>query len=211
MDPVQYWPQVFVPSSLEHAKSIILSADSTEESWKRETEETVTSMIEAFAAADRPIGPTSLLLDYGCGVGRLSRHLIERTGCTVLGTDIVPKMLEYSVAFVNSANFIVCPQRALPTLERQGLRVDGAFAVWVLQHCYDPRVELDFIARLLGDAGLLFVVNKTDRFVPVVPDSDWAKWHDDGVDVRSLARARFDEIRDCGSAGDNYCALLRKR
>jgi SAM-dependent methyltransferase len=194
---------------MEHARAIILSSDPDGRKWREETETTVDLLIGAFERAGRPIGLDSVMLDYGCGVGRVAKRLIERTGCTVIGTDIVLKMLEYAGQYVGSPNFIACPQSALEKLTATGLRVDGAFSIWVLQHCMDPEEDVRRIISLLKpDPGLLFVLNKTDRYLPVVPEGRWAKWADDEVNVVDVLGKFFRIEADCGSRDDDFVALL---
>lgn len=42
------------------------------------------------------IGPESYLLDVGCGVGQTACYIAKKTGCRVMGVDIVPKMVSRS-------------------------------------------------------------------------------------------------------------------
>ena len=64
-----YFPAIFDVSNLEQARAIILTSEggaTTEERWRSETPY-LSAMIDALI---RP-GPDSLILDYGCDVGRL--------------------------------------------------------------------------------------------------------------------------------------------
>lgn len=207
-----YFPQAFIPSSFEHAKRIVLTPDGSADKWARETESTVDQIISSFAQAGSPILENSVLLDYGCGVGRIAKRLIERTGCAVVGVDMSPKMLEYSFSYVNSPRFVLCPQSALATLSDAGLRFHGALAVWVLQHCQDPAQDLRWIHKLLRDeAGHLFVVNKFTRHLPVTPVDQWVRWADDQIDVEALIRERFEQVVRLPDVEASLYALFRKK
>ncbi len=82
-----YNPEIFSVPKLSQAKNIILTAESstTEERWKTET-----PMLSALIAAQNQIGPDTVVLDYGCGIGRMAKELITRHGCRVIGVDISP-------------------------------------------------------------------------------------------------------------------------
>jgi len=47
-------------------------------------------LLDEFA----PVGNSGLLVDVGCGPGRLARYLKDRRGLRYLGTDVVPELLE---------------------------------------------------------------------------------------------------------------------
>src|SRR3984885_13668780 len=115
-----YNPEIFSVPNLSQAKDIILTAESstTEERWKTET-----PMLSALIAAHNKIGPDTVLLDYGCGIGRMAKELIAKHGCRVIGVDISPSMRALSVEYVNSDNFFACPTAMLKVLFDGGLFV----------------------------------------------------------------------------------------
>jgi SAM-dependent methyltransferase len=49
----------------------------------------------------------SLVLDYGCGIGRIAKELIKQTGCHVIGVDISPSMLGLAYPYVHSDNLVL--------------------------------------------------------------------------------------------------------
>jgi 2-polyprenyl-3-methyl-5-hydroxy-6-metoxy-1,4-benzoquinol methylase len=57
---------------------------STEERWQVETP----YVADLIGHALPTIRPGDLLLDYGCGVGRIAKELIARHRCRVVGVDI---------------------------------------------------------------------------------------------------------------------------
>ena len=183
---VTYQPGIFDVATQDAAKRIILTADgaSTEHRWLTETPY-LTDLITSAV----PLTGASLVLDYGCGIGRMAKALIERTGCKVIGTDISPSMRTLAVSYVASPNFMACPPEMLDELAARGLVCDAAISVWVLQHC--PRLADDIvrIARALKPGGDLFVVNQRVRAVPTERG-----WLDDGLDVFGLLRSTF-EVR----------------
>lgn len=73
------------------------------------------------------------ILDLGCGVGRLTRHLAtERLTDRFTGIDISPNMvLEANRNALHNTEFVLCDGRTIPF--RAGL-FDEAYSVTVLQH-----------------------------------------------------------------------------
>ena len=81
---------VFAVNNERQAKNIILTPEggtTTDGRWEKETE---------FLQQDigEFLNPTEqmLILDYGCGIGRLAKELINNHACRVLGVDISASM-----------------------------------------------------------------------------------------------------------------------
>jgi SAM-dependent methyltransferase len=75
------------------------------------------------------------VLDYGCGVGRLARAVLEKNpDIELFGVDDSPKQLNAALAYVNSENF----ETLLPC--EFDKPVDLIYCVYVLQHI--PAIEL---------------------------------------------------------------------
>lgn len=131
----------------------------------------------------------SLVLDYGCGIGRLSKALIERTGCFVIGIDMAQRMREMAPAYVAAPRSMVMAPEALDVLIERGLKADFGFAAWVLQHCLEVARDVERIADALGPMARFFMVNNLGRAVPT--DRGWS---DDGKSVEALLSTRFDAL-----------------
>jgi SAM-dependent methyltransferase len=139
---------------------------------------------------ERWLKPKSLVLDFGCGIGRLAKPLIEKHCCSVIGIDIAANMRALAASCVDSERFAVMPPQMLNWL--QAGRADFALAIWTLQHCLDPRAEIERIRLALRDGGKLFVVNNIGRVVPTT-----GGWIDDGIDIRATLKDYFTEL-ECG-------------
>lgn len=170
------------------ARRIILTDDRGVTSAERWAAETPALTAEIVRHLDP--WPDALLLDFGAGIGRLAKALIERTGCAVLGADLSAPMRRMALDHVGGDRYTSVSPTALRAMVRGGLRVDHAVAVWVLQHCRDPRVEIDLLAQALKPGGMLYVVNTLRRCVP----GRGSRWYDDGLDVADLLRARLREV-----------------
>ncbi len=103
-----------------------------------------------------PLLPDCMVLDYGCGVGRISKPLIERYGCAVIGVDINKQMLMHARKYVQSSRFVPVSFGKLPPKH-----FDLVLAVWVLQHCGTslPSV-IERIKATLKPDGALFIVHE---------------------------------------------------
>lgn len=180
-----YDPRVFAVSDIDAAKRIILTHEdsSTSERWAKETPYLADMMEQRLE-----INPGTLLLDYGSGIGRIAKALIERQDCRVVGVDISPHMRSLGLAYVRSERYTACSPEMLVALVGSGLRFDAAISVWVLQHCASPQVDIDLIAAAMKPGARAFIVNNRGRAVPTVEDG----WIDDGVDVRALLLDTFE-------------------
>ncbi len=145
-----YNPGIFAVSGVPEAMQIILTPDgaSTAERWTNET-----PYIAELVGQSLALGADSVLLDYGCGVGRLAEALIARYGCRVVGVDISASMRALSVSYVGSDRFFACAPEMLDALSARGMAVDAAISVWVLQHCLRPAEDIARIRRALKPGG----------------------------------------------------------
>ena len=91
--------------TVAEAKRIILTPEgqSSEQRWQRET-----PLLVALIERGCEINEHSWVLDYGCGIGRLAKTLIERHDCRVVGVDISPSMRALAANYVNSPRFLAC-------------------------------------------------------------------------------------------------------
>ena len=191
---VHYHPDIFNVTDQQSAKEIILTQEGlgadTEARWIKETPYLLRLIGEAIQ-----LRPDMLVLDYGCGIGRMSKAMIEATGCSVLGVDISPSMRILAADYVRSDRFLIVSPGQFDTLVAAGLRVHAAIAVWVLQHCFAPAEDIARIHRALGAGGSLFVLNMSKRAVPVLFDDAKQQagfgWASDGIDIAALLRAKF--------------------
>lgn len=182
-----YNPKIFDVADEQSARRIILTTEGgvgTDERWAKETPYLADLICEQLA-----LQPGQVVLDYGCGIGRMAKALIERVGCHVLGVDISTDMRGLAPGHVSSALFSVVSRRMFEGLVAKGLRVDAAISVWVLQHCLTPSEDIALIRSGLGASGKVLVINNNGRAVPTVEQS----WADDRLDIRQCLAAQFVE------------------
>lgn len=183
-----YRPEVFQVGDIDQAKRIILTPEHnvpTEERWETETPYLVDLIAEALSPRE-----DSVLLDYGCGVGRIAKGLIEKCGCRIVGADISGPMRQLAPGYVGSPRFAAMGPSLLDALVAKGLRLDGGYAVWVIQHCPRPEDDIARIHRALRPGAGFFILNNRNRAVPT--DRGWT---DDGKNDEALIDARFEAER----------------
>jgi SAM-dependent methyltransferase len=187
---VAYDPGRYIDiETVDEAVEVITSATeglTAQQRWENETPALI-AIIERF------IPQKSLVLDYGCGIGRLSKPLIAKHQCKVVGVDISPNMRALASTLVDSPMF--CAMDPLMFDELFDLDVetfDGAIAVWALQHFIDLDVALVRVAHVVKPGGHFLVVNnKGGRCLPV----EGGEWADDGLDIEAMIKnSGFTEI-----------------
>jgi len=179
-----YCKKVFETETIEDAKAIILTAErgaSTDERWEAETP----YLLELIAESCN-ITENSIVLDFGCGIGRIAKAVIEKFNCKVVGVDN-SQMTKLAVDYVNSPNFHAILSEEFQPSE---FKFDFAITVWVLQHCEDPILEVQKIKQSLKSGGRLFCANNKFRCIPT-----WYKdeffWSEDGINVQKLLHSNF--------------------
>jgi SAM-dependent methyltransferase len=194
---LRYFPDVYNVADEKSARQIILTNDGegadTATRWAAETP----YLIELFQSTLN-LTAHSLVLDYGCGIGRLSKAIIDAFGCSVIGVDASASMRKLAPDYVGSDRFTTVAPAQFDTLVAAGLRVHAAIAVWVLQHCFSPGDDIARIRRSLVPAGSFWVMNMSERAVPAVREGmevhEGFCWVSDGIDVPALLRAEFDVV-----------------
>jgi ubiquinone/menaquinone biosynthesis C-methylase UbiE len=117
-------------STLEEAKHERVTVPPQPEIWTDEHQSRVVDQL--FASV--PVTPDSRILDYGCGVGRITRQLARR-GCRVIAVDVAEQMLafcrEYCAGLIG-IDYVRSDGYGIPTVADAS--VDGVFSFYVLQH-----------------------------------------------------------------------------
>jgi SAM-dependent methyltransferase len=180
-----YRPDIFTVSSIANAKRVIVTPEpgtTTQERWEKET-----PFLVEDGGARLGVGPDICVLDYGCGIGRIAKGLIERFGCRVIGVDFSPTMRRLAPEYVLSERFNIWSVSVLDQMIAKGFRVDAAICVWVIQHVMEPVEVIQRIARALRPEGLLYALNSS-RCVPT--DRGWIN---DRFDVHAALATTFRE------------------
>jgi len=187
----RYHPEIFDVADLQRAKEVILTNEgpdaTTEARWATEAPYVLELINRTFS-----LRSDMVVLDYGCGVGRMAKAMIDASGCSVVGLDISPSMRRLAGDYVRSDRFLAVSPGQYDIMVRAGFRVHVAIAVWVLQHCLAPAEDIARIRRSLIADGKAFVLNMPKRVVPAVLDETGTfAWVQDGIDVAAALRTEF--------------------
>jgi len=181
-----YIKEVFDVTTFEHAKHVVLTSDPDNPN-KFENE---TNFLTDTIAKQNIISSESMVLDFGCGMGRVSKKLIEKFDCNVVGVDISNSMLIF-------ANIYVSKPRKFKPMNSYNMpnTIDVCISTFVLQHVQDPKSEIDIIYNNLKVGGYLILVNENKRYVPSDVDSNrYIVWNDDGFDIFGEINSRFKRV-----------------
>ena len=182
-----YLKEAFNPASLEQAKEICLTPDPRVP--QKFTKETLFTL--DFLMKEGLVNNSSRVADFGCGVGRMSRAIIQRLGCRVTGFDISEAMLKWAGEHVLSRIFTPLLYRKGFKAE-EGMRFDLVLSLFVLQHSEHPLDDIEFMHSILDPGGRLVLMNEKKRLVPTGIDSrGGAVWSDDGVSIEDEVEKRF--------------------
>jgi tetratricopeptide (TPR) repeat protein len=184
-EAIKYNPNIFDVQDVEAAKKIILTPESgmkTDERWEKETQ----FLSQDISGYFKTLNENSVVIDFGCGIGRLSKEIIAQTGAKVIGVDISDSMRKMAVECVNHKNF----QAISPTDLRQkvldGLQVDGVISIWVLQHSVDPIADVALLKASMKENALIYILNNKISAVPTNKG-----WINNGVNIFNLLKAHF--------------------
>jgi ubiquinone/menaquinone biosynthesis C-methylase UbiE len=177
-----YNPEFFQPRDMQHARSIILTNEdsSTDQRWQKETDWTI-ALLNTLCSIDSH----SVVLDWGCGIGRLAKPIVERFGCHVVGVDLQPRMLALAQDYVNNPKF------STMTVDQAVLHLpvnyfSHALAVWAFQHSPHVQYEIPLVWRSLQPQAQLFVMENVSKAIPSA-----TSFYDDGVPVEATLQRMF--------------------
>jgi autotransporter strand-loop-strand O-heptosyltransferase len=187
----RYRPEIFDAADMQRAKQIVLTnegpGDDTETRWRTET-----PYLMKLLSQNLQLRSEMTILDYGCGVGRMAKAIIDAASCRVIGIDISENMRRLAENYVQSDQFVAVSPRQFDSMVRGGLRAHAAIAIWVLQHCLKPVEDIARIRNGIGPDGAVFVLNMFKRAVPAMPEIGGRFfWAEDGLDVANLLRKTY--------------------
>ena len=175
---------MFNPNNLDEGKGMVVGDCNdipTEKRWKVET-----PIFKEIIF--KQMGNAKVIVDYGCGVGRLAREIIDNNKDIekVIGIDSSRKMLEVAKQYVLSERFIPVHTSEINSIK---YKVDYLYCIYVLQHV--PAIELrEVINDLATLSNRVFVVNSCVRMA--VSGEGFVN---DGIDILKELSRKFKTIR----------------
>jgi 2-polyprenyl-3-methyl-5-hydroxy-6-metoxy-1,4-benzoquinol methylase len=183
---MSYIKEVFEPTTIQHAMHICLTSDP--ENPNKLLEET--SFFVKAISEYNIINSDTKVLDFGCGMGRISRGFVEYFGCNVIGLDANETMLKFANIFVGNPN-----KFSTVSEYKDKETIDVAVACFVLQHVEDPDKEIQTIYDSLKPGGYLILLNENIRYVPNdIDKGNFIIWKDDEYNIFSALDKKFDLI-----------------
>lgn len=183
----RYVKEVFDVTTFDHAKHVVLTSDPSDpDKFERETQ----FLIDVIRDADI-LKENDTVMDFGCGMGRVSKELVHQLNLNVVGVDISDSMLTF-------ARLYVCKPQQFSTHSTYSVpeSVDAVVSTFVLQHTEDPAKEIKNISAVLKQGGHLVLVNEHNRFVPSDVDRDnFIIWNDDAFDVFSEVEKYLSKVK----------------
>ena len=126
------------------------------------------------------------ILDWGCGPGRIIRHLPQLTGegCQFFGTDYNKRSIAWCAQHLEGIQFNQNPLSARLPYEYDSM--DVIYGISILTHLseqlqYDWSQEL---LRVLRPGGILFLTTQGDNFKEKLTDSELIRYMNDKVVIR---------------------------
>jgi cyclopropane fatty-acyl-phospholipid synthase-like methyltransferase len=157
-----YNPDFFNPTDIDDAKRIVLGHGIAETDSKWEVETAWTMLL---LKQKQFLNKDSIVLDWGVGIGRLSKAIIETFGCQVVGVDINENMISHAYTYVNSDKFTA--MTVTEFVETNTTEFTNAIAVWALQHSIDVDSDLSVIKNRLSTSGKLFIFEEIHPCIPL--------------------------------------------
>jgi 2-polyprenyl-3-methyl-5-hydroxy-6-metoxy-1,4-benzoquinol methylase len=182
-----YIKEVFDVTTLAGAKNTVLTDDPTNpDKFTNET-----NFLVDMIAEQNIINSDSVVLDFGCGMGRVSKKLIDTFDCKIIGTDISNSMMRLANIYVNKpSKFKTMNSYNTPN------SIDVCISAFVLQHVQNPKMEIESICSNLKPGGYLVLVNEHNRFVPSDVDANrYVIWKDDGFDIFGEIETRLMKVK----------------
>lgn len=165
---LNYNPDFFNPKDFEDAKKIVLGHGIAETPYKWEVETKWT--IDLFKNKNF-VDQNSVVLDWGVGVGRISKELISTFGCRVIGVDISQKMIDLATENVNSINFTGLTVDEFKN--HNVLKFTNVIGIWAFQHSICLENDLEIIKNSLLPTAKLFVFEQNNPCIPTWGNFPW--------------------------------------
>lgn len=159
----------------------------------------VETIASAAGRAGRTLEDFESILDFGCGSGRVIRHLSHLPG-QIVGSDIDRPAIEWSRRNLPFARFLV--NDIAPPFDLEDSTIDLAYAFSVITHL-PVALQHEWMAelrRVLRPGGLLLLSAHGDHYLPRLTPPESAQFRSGQVVVR------FDEV-----AGTNLCTTFHPR
>lgn len=202
---MKYLSEIFEVENFEQAKNCVLSPDPNNPNKFNEQTEYFINVIESLNI----INKNKVVLDFGVGMGRVSKRLIEKFDCNVIGCDISINMLKFATMYINNTNkFVTCNKVTMKNL------VDVIISAFVLQHVENPEDEINHLIDILTPGGYFILLdNPLSRFIPVSinPNDRYVNWHDDGYKISNKFDKHLERYKELDYCDNHHKIIVYKK
>ena len=198
---MKYNQDIFIPASFEHAKDIVLTPTDPNRF------ENETNQFMEIISNENIISSQKIVLDFGCGMGRISKQLVNRFDCEVIGLDTSIDMLKLATMYVANHNrFVTCS-----SFIRENV-IDVCIAAYVLQHVEYPVKEIETIANAVRKDGYLVLLNESNnRLIPGnLREDNSVIWYNDYFDVFAEVEKYFTLLKSIPIDNVNSVKIYKK-
>jgi demethylmenaquinone methyltransferase/2-methoxy-6-polyprenyl-1,4-benzoquinol methylase len=139
-----------------------------------------------FMVSRLPVGPEDTVVDVACGTGAVALELVRRAGCSVVGVDQSPEMMEEARRRLRGDERIRLVEASAADLPFEDASFDGLTAAYLLRYLDDLPAGLAELARVLRPGATAALL---DFWVPPAPIARqaWNVWVDAGLPLAGRA------------------------
>ncbi len=142
-----------------------------------------------FLVSRLPVGPNDTVLDVACGTGAVALELAQQKGCSVVGVDQSPEMLDEArrrLVLAAETSRVRLLEASAHELPFENASFDGLTAAYLLRYLDNLPAGLRELARVLRPGATAALL---DFGVPPSPFSRvaWDVWVDFGLPLAGRA------------------------
>jgi SAM-dependent methyltransferase len=156
--------------SLPPAYLRMLVAGTPDADWfVRSGAQAAETLARAAEAAGRPLSEARTLLDFGCGAGRIARHMPAFTQATLYGVDYNPRLVAWCARHLSG---VYVRNRLHPPLAFADGFFDAVYLFSVFTHLRraTQRAWLKELARITAPGGLVLLTFHDENHARVTAD-----------------------------------------
>jgi len=153
---------------------------------------TALAVLDVLKRSGVTVDSSTRVLDFGCGCGRVIRHVHAMTGARCHGSDYNPQLVDWCKQNLPFAQFDV--NGALPPLPHANDQFDVIYALSVFTHFPEElqRAWMAELSRVLRPGGHLLMTTHGESFLPYMSEED-----------RNIFRSGRLVVRTDGAVGSN--------
>jgi len=154
-------------------------------------------IVESVSRTSRSIDEMEAVLDFGCGCGRVVRHMPEFTSAQIVGSDYNPELVGW--VRDNLPQIIAAENKVEPPLAFPEAKFDLVYAISVFTHLTEELQQrwVSELARVIKPGGLLVFSTHGTRYLDRLGSKETKRFRAGEMVVQ------FDEME-----GSNWCSAF---